>query len=93
MTEVEEWVEVEGAQHNWVNDLCYELLGSKWGDKLKRETERKEWRLEEKPKSSIVLVSCLQGTANYNSSLCGMKNSKRGFFLFCFVLFFSHISQ
>lgn len=92
MTEVEEWVEVEGAQHNWVNDLWYELLRSKWGDKLKQETEWKEWRLEEKPKSSIVLVSCLQGTANYNSSLCGMKNSKRDFFvLFCFV--FSRISQ
>lgn len=91
MTEVEEWVEVEGAQHNWVNDLWYELLGSKWGDKLKQETEWKEWRLEEKRKSSIVLVSCLQGTANYNSSLCGMKNSKRDF-LFCFG-FFSHISQ
>lgn len=93
MTEVEEWVEVEGAQHNWVNDLWCELLGSKWGDKLKQETEWKEWRLEEKRKSSIVLVSCLRGTANYNSSLCGMKNSKRDFFvLFCFGVF-SHISQ
>lgn len=91
MTEVEEWVQVEGAQHNWVNDLRYELLGSKWGDKLKQETEWKEWRLEEKRKSSIVLVSCLQGMANYNSSLCSMKNSNRDFFvLLCFL--FSHIS-
>lgn len=92
MTEVEEWVEVGGAQHNWVNDLWCELLGSKWGDKLKQETEGKEWRLGEKRKSSIVLVSCLRGTANYNSSLCGMKNSKRDFFCFCFVLGFFLIS-
>lgn len=93
MTEVKEWEEVEGAQHNWVNDLRCELLGSKWGDKLKQETEWKEWRLEEKRKSSIVLVSCLQGMANYNSSLCGMKNSERDFFfvLFC-VFFFSYQS-
>lgn len=93
MTEVEEWVEVEGAQHNWVNDLWCELLGSKWGDKLKQETEGKEWRLGEKRKSSIVLVSCLRGTANYNSSLCGMKNSKRDFFVFVlFGFFFSYQS-
>lgn len=38
-------------------------------------------------KSSIVPLSRLQGTANYNSSLCGVKTSI--FFLLCFGFFFS----
>lgn len=45
MTEVVEWEEVEGGQRNWVNDLQYELLGSRCGDELKQETEWKEWSI------------------------------------------------
>lgn len=56
--------------------------------------ENRKGSQKDKSKSSIVPVSCLQGTANYNSSLCGIKNSV--LFLFCFGASFSplpHVSQ